>query len=1602
MKTNCSASPAPTVSSTDPLATGQMAADAQSQSLSQTQTSRLILDIIFDYALNKFDDSRQRLEGGSTRFLAVIASFVAAGTRVEACLPAFPFKSANRVYKVLGTLPDKAEELALQRLDAMCRRIQEVYPPGARVTIISDGITYNDLLSISDRDTWAYGRALRELASKRKFDNVGFSRIKDLLDLPLPETLTEIMYIANCTSFRRELLNKYGKDDLDIDAEIANNPNTKLTYLGYKRFLESDLKYIFPQGPERGANEYKRDCKYIAKQMLIRGYAFARAIKHSYPNHLRLSIHESVAGLKLSICLLNTKTGFTTPWHCSVAQLTDGEWVSAPMGEFTKDERMEVVVEDGRPMYFRQRPSSHDETATATATVNYLQEAKQINMSDYLSSASTSRTVSPVVPSPKNFSAFSPREDAMSSRASTPGTHSPVILDTADGHEASLQVEKDTERDGSYGRRLIPQIMDSLAARDPGRIVFSLTTARDGSLGRLDVSAKTFTRAVDRLAWWIKDQVGISSSIKPVGYIGPHDLRHVLLTYASVKAGYSALFLSPKNSTEGALAVLDATKCDIWANAGEVPLIPLVKELLEKRPMKLLELPLLDDLLSDKPTEPFPYTKTFEEAKDEPFCYLHTSGTTGVPKPIPWSHGLIGTMDAVRLLPPVEGDHGLLPWTSDWKAGDKIYSSFPMSHGAGIIMDILMPALFDLQCVLGPVGVLPNINLIESLAENMDIDIWSMVPSLVDELGETPEVLAKLQKSKFICASGGPVSPTSAGKVNDVIRVLNLTGTTEGLFIGNLVVPREDWYWFCFHPYSGFEFKQVEEGTYEHWVHRNKHWPLFQGIFQTFPDKDSINFKDLYRRHPSKPHLWAFKGRSDDLVVLSNGYKISPLETEASITTHPAIMGCLIFGTGKPQAGLLIELKDGYEKTDELLDSIWDAVKQANSQSRHKDQLLRDFVTFSEPDKPFVRTDKGTIKRPATLALYEGYIDRFYGSRSDETTSSISIDITSADAIQNGLKTILSSVLPEIDQAAQIANFFDLGLDSLGVFSVVKSIRAATGLDEHLAPRHIYANPSLASLSIAIKRLAATVKAEMTKEANTEEDEVVVRIAQEAAQHKARMSFPLNALDYVNPNHGMGLMFYFSLQDGVAFQDVFDNLQQGLNRTFDMIPALGGKMMKRSEQEIGYIKNDLCVTIPPMSMAATAHNRLVYKDLSDVLPAFDDLRDAAFATSLFSDSLVLRDDPFPVFPADIFVGQVNFVKGGCIISADLNHCCLDGVGAVIAIKAWAENCRYLQGDASATCQWYDPESFNHSLPEIIHKQEGWPSSMDEVDPAAWDVLPFFPPSQQGQATTQPEIHPRYGFPLHNVWPLPRAERCMTTTMFLITPERLEKMKESVASDKSVPGVYLSMSDIIQAFFWRAATRARYRVAKEIRKQTFNSEAKSILELPTDGRPYFSSLLPSTYMGSVLVMNRFSMDLEALCSPDTSIGRIAWLLRQSNARITPPLIHDAFTILQNLPDHGRFSTANMGLEHMNSMISNMLLFQTSEICFGDKFFANSGSPESMRPQVERGNGRFRFLIILPMRKDGGVELMLGTHPEELAMLARDEEFIKYAELMGTEA
>lgn len=81
--------------------------------------------------------------GAKEKFLVQVEQFVAKSEAVCMVLPAFPFKSPNKKTKVLGDLPDKGEEIALQHLNGLCKAISDVYPGGAKVFIVSDGLMYN-------------------------------------------------------------------------------------------------------------------------------------------------------------------------------------------------------------------------------------------------------------------------------------------------------------------------------------------------------------------------------------------------------------------------------------------------------------------------------------------------------------------------------------------------------------------------------------------------------------------------------------------------------------------------------------------------------------------------------------------------------------------------------------------------------------------------------------------------------------------------------------------------------------------------------------------------------------------------------------------------------------------------------------------------------------------------------------------------------------------------------------------------------------------------------------------------------------------------------------------------------------------------------------------------------------------------------------------------------------------------------------------------------------------------------------------------------------------------------------------------------------------
>jgi pyoverdine/dityrosine biosynthesis protein Dit1 len=72
---------------------------------------------------------------------------VSRGEKVRFILPGFPFKAPAEGGKrrTLGSLPDKAEELALQTLDGFADSIAAIYEGGATVVIVSDASVYGGM-----------------------------------------------------------------------------------------------------------------------------------------------------------------------------------------------------------------------------------------------------------------------------------------------------------------------------------------------------------------------------------------------------------------------------------------------------------------------------------------------------------------------------------------------------------------------------------------------------------------------------------------------------------------------------------------------------------------------------------------------------------------------------------------------------------------------------------------------------------------------------------------------------------------------------------------------------------------------------------------------------------------------------------------------------------------------------------------------------------------------------------------------------------------------------------------------------------------------------------------------------------------------------------------------------------------------------------------------------------------------------------------------------------------------------------------------------------------------------------------------------------------
>ncbi|KAL3461224.1 hypothetical protein BJX64DRAFT_289599 [Aspergillus heterothallicus] len=626
------------------------------------------------------------------------------------------------------------------------------------------------------------------------------------------------------------------------------------------------------------------------------------------------------------------------------------------------------------------------------------------------------------------------------------------------------------------GNRLLPAVVDEVAQSTPERIfgvIPSGSTAKDGFR---NVTFRDLAEVVNAMAWWIEDN--ISRTPETVAYMGANDIRYYIFIIACAKTGHTPFLPSTRLSDEAYQHILDATNCSKMVFTDETR--NRTMDIKALRPgTDFVEGPSLANLLA-RDVENYPFSKEYTNLEDDVAIIIHSSGTTGMPKPVPLTHGFIGVWDHNAHIFP-EGRKSA--FYNDMRPGDRVLSTTPNFHLMGLLA-MFESILHGTPAVSVPDGPLSVQSLVETIQATRPT-LSMLPPSIIEEISTSEAALEAVGIVRYVGIAGAPLSTETGEVVRKYTNIRAIIGSSEIGMVSSLAPESEDdWQYFEWNPAYGVEMRDVGDERYEAVIVRRKGATAkqLQGIFHTFPEMEEYHTKDLFVRHPTKAKLWAYSGRLDDIIVLSNGEKLNPVTLEKTVEGHPLVARAVLVGEKRFQTALLIEPKWSEEalNEEEYIDAVWPTIQRANETVPKYGRVMRSHVSLASRSKQFVLTPKGSTQRRAVNNDYAEEIDAIYHR---EAYSQVA-DLPSTMDLPNIMQWLQSKAArllerPAIDVAQ---DFYAAGLDSLQTVNLAKSLSAA--LEAPITQQHIYANPTVSQLSSVLMNVLH--KAEMATLSRTE------------------------------------------------------------------------------------------------------------------------------------------------------------------------------------------------------------------------------------------------------------------------------------------------------------------------------------------------------------------------------------------------------------------------------------------------------------------------------------------------------------------------------------
>jgi acyl-CoA synthetase (AMP-forming)/AMP-acid ligase II len=415
-----------------------------------------------------------------------------------------------------------------------------------------------------------------------------------------------------------------------------------------------------------------------------------------------------------------------------------------------------------------------------------------------------------------------------------------------------------------------------------------------------------------------------------VAILAPSSLDYIVTIFALSRMGFSLLLLSNRLATEAYVSLLQKTRCHRMVTTATFDKsVEAIK--VNEANWSINAYPFSEKSHYDIPIPSGPYYKRTADgptASEGTAFIIHSSGSTGLPKPIFQTHkaclaNYSSGLDYCALLTlPLYHNHGL---SCFFRA---LYSGYEL-------------ALFNANLPL------TSGSLVAAM-ESFQPGGFHGVPYTLKLLGESERGMALLRACKVVMF-GGSSCPDDLGDrlVDSGVYLVGHYGATE---IGQIMTsfrPDGDKAWNYCRPIQGREkflhFAPCGPNTFELVVLNG----LPSKVISNSDDPpNSFRTSDIWTPHPTIPNAWKYLGRLDDRITLINGEKVLPIPFEHRVRTNDYVQEAWMFGIGRTLPGIMVvpSLKANGLSDAKVFENIWPNIEAANSRVEKFSQVSKEMT----------------------------------------------------------------------------------------------------------------------------------------------------------------------------------------------------------------------------------------------------------------------------------------------------------------------------------------------------------------------------------------------------------------------------------------------------------------------------------------------------------------------------------------------------------------------------------------------------------------------------------------------------------------------------------